>query len=117
MAFAHSRNNRGVRHDLVGHLRGVAALAAEFAEPLGAAELGHFIGLWHDLGKFDPAWQQYLLDSEAGRASRGHGPHHKAAGTQLAMRHAGPAALLIQGHHGGLQAAASLKAWLAEKAK
>lgn len=33
MAYAHSRNPLGERHDLVSHLRGVAKLAARFAAP------------------------------------------------------------------------------------
>jgi hypothetical protein len=49
MAFAHSRNDRGVRHDLVDHLRGVATLAGEFAEPVEAAALGHFSSLRHGI--------------------------------------------------------------------
>jgi hypothetical protein len=36
--YAHSANTEGQRHDLVAHLQGVAALAREFAEPLGAGE-------------------------------------------------------------------------------
>jgi CRISPR-associated endonuclease/helicase Cas3 len=30
----------------------VASLAAQFAEKFGAADLGYWAGLWHDLGKF-----------------------------------------------------------------
>ncbi len=67
MAFAHSRNDLGIRHDLVDHLRGVAELTAEFAAPLGTSELERYVGLLHDIGKFDAAWQRYLLDFEAGR--------------------------------------------------
>lgn len=52
MPYAHSRNGQGQRHDLVGHLRGVAQLTAIFASSFGAAELGYRVGLWHDVGKF-----------------------------------------------------------------
>jgi hypothetical protein len=31
MAFAHSANDLGIRHDLVSHLKDVARLAAQFA--------------------------------------------------------------------------------------
>jgi CRISPR-associated endonuclease/helicase Cas3 len=110
--FAHSRNSAGGRHDLVAHLRGVATLAAGFAESFGAAEAAYFLGLWHDLGKFDPAWQRYLHDAEAGKMRRGQGPDHKAAGAYLAQQHLGPLALLIQGHHGGLRTVQDLKVWL-----
>lgn len=69
--FAHSRNGAGQRNLLIDHLTETARLTAEFAEPLGAAALGPYVGLWHDVGKFDPAWQRYLLDAEAGRVARG----------------------------------------------
>lgn len=114
MAYAHSRNERGQRHDLVAHLRSVGNLTALFAEKLGAKAAGYWVGLWHDLGKFDPAWQDYLLACEGGehRAT----VDHKAAGAKLAFDHpdAGPLSLLIQGHHGGLRSFADLKGWLAD---
>lgn len=115
VAYAHSANADGIRQDLVAHLRAVADLAAGFARALGAPEAARALGLWHDLGKFAPAFQRYLMESEAGIARR-HGPDHKAAGTLLAARHLGPLALLIRGHHGGLVSPAELKAWLAEQA-
>src|SRR5438067_36365 len=114
MAYAHSKNAQGHRHDLVDHLRAVGALTGEFAEALGAGEAGYWLGLWHDVGKFDPAWQEYLLRSEANQpATR---VDHKAAGTRLAVEEGfGPLALLIQGHHGGLPKLSELKAWVADR--
>jgi CRISPR-associated endonuclease/helicase Cas3 len=92
----------------------VGGLTGEFAEALGAREAGYWLGLWHDVGKFDPVWQEYLLRSEASLpATR---VDHKAAGTRLAAeRGFGGLALLIQGHHGGLPNASELKAWLADR--
>ena len=52
--YAHSRNARGVRQNLVEHLRKVAELAAEFAGDLGAAEAGRLLGLWHDPDRSHP---------------------------------------------------------------
>ena len=57
MPFAHSPNNRGIPHDLVKHLKDVAKQAKEFAAKFGAADLGYLSGLWHDLGKFNPAFR------------------------------------------------------------
>lgn len=54
MAYAHSPNAAGKWHDLVAHLSGVAELAAQFASPLQAPDLGRFLGLWHAIGKFHP---------------------------------------------------------------
>lgn len=114
MAYAHSKNARGHRHDLVDHSRSVAELAAAFALDLQASQVAHVLGLWHDLGKFHPAWQAYLLGSESDPGMRGHGPDHKTAGAQLALKHLGTLALLVQGHHGGLQTPTDLKAWLSD---
>lgn len=115
--FAHSRNASGIRHDLVAHLRDVAQRAAGFAADLQAEQAGYYLGLWHDLGKFNPQWQRYLLDSEAGKARRGSGPDHKAAGAHLTWQILGPLALLVQAHHGGLKTVADLKKWLQERTK
>jgi CRISPR-associated endonuclease/helicase Cas3 len=112
MALAHSRNSRGEKHDLATHLIDVAKLAAEFAAKFGASDLAYWAGLWHDLGKFHPAFQAYLANPVTAR-----GPDHKGAGAVLASRYAEPLAFLVAGHHGGLQDREALKAWLREKAR
>jgi len=48
MAYAHSANDQGQRHDLASHLRAVADSAKTFAEKFRAEELAHWAGLWHD---------------------------------------------------------------------
>ena len=83
--YAQSSNYQGKRHELVTHLRAVAELAAQFAGGFQAGEAAHFLGLWHDLGKFHPKFQRYLIDSEANPTGRGHGPNHKLAGATLAL--------------------------------
>ena len=45
------------------HLIRVSNLAGEFAGAFGARDLGRLLGLWHDLGKCNPAWQEYLWAS------------------------------------------------------
>ena len=107
--YAHSANDEGYRHGLVEHLRAVAGMARDFASSFGG-EVAYYCGLWHDLGKFNPVFQQYLS------GDRQRGPDHKAAGTQLACEHLGRyCGLLVQGHHGGLRAVGDLKGWLDEK--
>lgn len=115
MAYAHSRNAQGQRQGLEDHIRAVAALAERFASAFDAGPLGRLLGLCHDIGKYDPAWQAYLLASEAGTIKRGHGPDHKGAGAQLASAQLSLAALLIQGHHGGLRCREDALAWLKER--
>ena len=79
MAFAHSENARGVKHDLATHLETVANLTSKCAGKFEAQELGHWVGLWHDLGKFHPDFQAYLSAPAAP-----HGPDHKGAGSLMA---------------------------------
>lgn len=113
--WAHTRNPAGERHPLLAHLRDVSALAAEFAASFEGAEPARYLGLWHDLGKFNPAFQAYLLACEENPKARGHGPDHKAAGTLLALQWCGLSALVVQGHHGGLHASTDLRDWLTER--
>lgn len=112
--IAHTRNKQGEYHLLVAHLQAAAKMAADFATPLHASGLAHYLGLWHDLGKFHPDFQQYLFDAEKGK--REHGPDHKAAGVQVAFEHdLGPITLLLQGHHGGLKNRSDLHRWYEQK--
>lgn len=110
--IAHTRNDLGAYHDLREHLTSVARLAGKFAGKFGATELGHWAGIWHDLGKCHPEFQQYLLDAEAG--SRRPGPDHKAAGVRMAAQYCEALAAPLQGHHGGMRDLAELKAWVRE---
>ena len=94
------------------HLREVAALAAEFAGRFGAEAWGRLAGLWHDLGKYAPAFQEYLertaalAEDDPHRAElRGSVPH-AIAGACHAVRQSSPLgrvlAWCIAGHHAGL---------------
>ncbi|GAB4430040.1 MAG: hypothetical protein OHK0015_14720 [Chloroflexi bacterium OHK40] len=104
-------------HRLIDHLVGVAELARSFAEPFGAGELAYQLGLWHDVGKANPAFQAYLRRCHTDPTQKGTGPDHKAAGTLLAQEYMAPLMLLIHGHHGGLRDGVTLKTWLAEQQK
>jgi CRISPR-associated endonuclease/helicase Cas3 len=115
MTYAHSVNRSGLRHGLVVHLRSVAEAASAFATGLRAGQLAYYAGLWHDIGKFHSQFQDYLARCETNSRVRGHGPDHKAAGAEMAMRHFHALSLLVQGHHGGLQSPTLKDAWLSEK--
>ena len=96
-------------HSWLDHARGTAERASEFAAAFGMGDAGRWLGLWHDLGKLDPEWQQYLFASAAGDRPRGTGPDHKAAGAIRAGYDADGAfadmlQLALLGHHGGLPA-------------
>ncbi len=88
--------------------RAVARLAAASAAAFGAADLGRAVGLWHDAGKYDPEFQRYLIEAEAGERARGTGPTHKALGASLAFAACEPISFVCAGHHGGLMDRADL---------
>ena len=75
VALAQSHNIDGKGHELITHLTEVAGLTRQYARKFEASELGYWLGLWHDLGKFHPDFQAYLANPERRR-----GPDHKGAG-------------------------------------
>jgi len=82
------------------HLENVAKMAAEFAKPFGGDEWAHLAGLWHDLGKYDPAFQR-KLEGERVRVV------HSEAGGHFASLKGWRGAdcilsWIIMGHHSGL---------------
>jgi CRISPR-associated endonuclease/helicase Cas3 len=61
--IAHLRlNDEGVwiEHDLKDHLVRVAEKAAGFASEFSNEDWALAAGLLHDLGKYNPLWQEYL---------------------------------------------------------
>ncbi len=67
------------------HLRNVAERSRAFAEAFGAGSWGYLAGLWHDLGKYLPSFQD------------------KLDGRQIHVDHAGPGAAAAMEHlPGGL---------------
>lgn len=119
MAYAHTPNAAGRWHGLVEHLEGSAERAERFGTGLGASQAARYLGLWHDIGKYSDAFQEYLRACAKGKGRRGAGGDHKAAGAVLAYQHLGLLAMAAQGHHGGLRAregSAGLRAWLSERA-
>lgn len=113
----------GPDHSLTDHLRSVADLTA-LVLPSQAKPWGRLAGLWHDLGKFRPGFQRYVLqNSEAhveGRMGVTSDKTHSAAGAMHALqsmeaahgaygRRAGwMLAHLIAAHHAGLYDASDL---------
>ena len=106
--WAHSANEHGVRHGLGDHLLGTAERAREFGDAFGAGELAGYLGLTHDVGKAAAEWQRGLLAVE-GIVGKAVGIEHKRAGTWLAEQAAGPLAMCVYGHHGGLPSMAGLR--------
>lgn len=96
--FAHSENNRNEKHKLSKHLLGTAGLAASFASRDDHRPLFRIAGLLHDLGKYQQAFQNYLING----GKRGTVPH-AAWGAGFARLHKMPeVSIAIDGHHKGL---------------
>lgn len=99
--FAHTLPDRPEAdwEPLADHLRKVADLAAGFASAFDAREWGRLAGLWHDLGKYQPKFQDRLRGS-------GESVEHAGLGAALASEkhkiHGLPLAFAIAGHHAGL---------------
>jgi CRISPR-associated endonuclease/helicase Cas3 len=112
--LAHVRRNEDGSfeiHHLEEHLRGVAQLAGEFASTFGHADWGRLAGLWHDLGKYSPAFQSYIargsgFDPEAHIEGGKGRVNHSSAGALHAVKQLGGKgrllSYLIAGHHAGL---------------
>lgn len=93
-------------HELERHLTAVAELAARFASKFGAERLGYYVGLWHDLGKYNPDFQEYLrrCHEAAGEGARAPAKSvpHAAFGARYASTACPPLMPVIYGHHAGL---------------
>jgi len=104
--YAHSPNDQGAWHSLKNHLQEVADLAGQFAEAFNASNLAKWIGLWHDLGKSNPAFQEYLKTCTKGEFTQR--VPHAIWGAVIAYRTLGNTerwqeiVLPIAGHHAGL---------------
>ncbi len=61
--IAHVRQdseNAWIEQKLTEHLSSTAEMAASFAVPFSSEEWARLCGLWHDLGKFTPDWQNKI---------------------------------------------------------
>lgn len=112
-------NGRFRLHDLRDHLSSVARLAADFASAFHGEEWAALAGRWHDLGKFQEAFQR-MIRTDSGYDAEAHleggsdqRVDHSTVGAVHAVRHfecfgaIGAAvgrvlAYLIAGHHAGL---------------
>ncbi|MES2666336.1 MAG: CRISPR-associated endonuclease Cas3'' [Pseudomonadota bacterium] len=103
--FAHSRPSDDQRpwQSLPGHLELVAKGAADRAALSGLPKMAFVAGQFHDLGKYDPAFQRKL----AGEENR---VNHSTAGAVVLLNSAPPSEQIpyemisyaILGHHAGL---------------
>ncbi|NJL21195.1 MAG: CRISPR-associated helicase Cas3' [Leptolyngbyaceae cyanobacterium SM1_3_5] len=111
--IAHTPNADGNWHDLQEHLEDVATRAEAYAEKFKAGKLAFYAGLWHDLGKYNPKFQDYLKQCAAAADKQrvGSVPHAKH-GARFAWEAAMPIAPIIYGHHAGLPEKEDMKSKL-----
>lgn len=110
MYYAHSAPDQIPTQEawepLRDHLLDVAKQAASFASPFGLANEARLAGLLHDLGKYSDLFTLRLQNKASGL-------DHWSAGAKAAfdLPHGigGPVALVIHGHHIGLQSAEALQ--------
>jgi len=111
-ALAHTGGAGGGGHDLVVHLRDVAARARRFAERAKPgdsdfAALAEWAGWLHDLGKYREEFQQYLLGRRQGGLETRHAVFGAAQSRLLNIPWA--VAFSILGHHAGLPSVSHVK--------
>ena len=99
--YGHSAENRPQSdwQTLKSHAENVAALAAQFAEPFGAADIARYTGLLHDLGKYSDPFQLRLAGSPQRVDHATAGAKEAIARWQLMGK---LMAYCIAGHHAGL---------------
>ena len=89
------KSDDGREQILIEHLVGTAILSSKFATTFGLSDLAYNIGLYHDLGKYSPGFQNRILND---------GPKvdHSSAGAKEIISKLPLGAFCIAGHHGGL---------------
>ena len=120
MNYAHSRQgqSRDTWQDLEAHLKNVSALAESFA-PHGLKAAARLAGLWHDIGKYQAAFQRYIADD----AESSNGVPHAGAGAALALDRLGltpigcAVAAAIEAHHGALKSPGELLSAIDERGR
>lgn len=111
LAHVSQDNGNWRLHALEEHLREVGRLASKMAADFEGEGWAEYAGLWHDLGKYRPAFQEYIA-AKSGYAPDAHIEQaagkvdHSTAGAVHAVDTLGGAgqllAYLIAGHHAGL---------------
>jgi CRISPR-associated endonuclease/helicase Cas3 len=96
--YAHSENDLNEKHSLSKHLQQTAELMESFACKQDYKTTFKITGLLHDLGKYQPEFQNYLVVG----GKRGSVPHSSwGAGYARILRFI-EASIAIDGHHKGL---------------
>jgi len=125
--YAHSLKGKPRKEwqRLEEHLRNVAKLAKQFAEPFGGGDWAYIAGLLHDIGKCSQEFQNMLIrtaDNNTNTEIKVKHPDHSTAGAQkvnqlYANGFGKLLAYAIAGHHSGLLDGKSNEVCLADRLK
>ncbi|MCL6622560.1 MAG: CRISPR-associated helicase Cas3' [Syntrophobacterales bacterium] len=113
--FSHTPGKTGTWPLLKDHLLTVAQTAANLTESCGLHKMAWVAGLFHDLGKAREEFQQYLTAQHEGRpcSSTPHSPWGALLAWRLLPGQLGlEVALIVAGHHSGLEEKGTLTARL-----
>lgn len=111
IAHTYPDNNGGVKiQSLEEHLIQVSTLTGRFASSFDSQQWGELIGLWHDIGKLLPSFQQYIrqvsgltpMVRNISTQERAHAAIGAVAIHQILPGLGLPMAYCIDGHHHGL---------------
>ena len=112
--IAHVRfddEGKAIKHLLEHHLKKVGKRAWNYTSDFDSSEWAQLAGIWHDLGKYNPEFQEYIRDQTGYERENAHieAPKrvdHSTAGAIYAVEQLGIMgrilAYLIAGHHAGL---------------
>ncbi|MEJ5265312.1 MAG: CRISPR-associated helicase Cas3' [Bacteroidales bacterium] len=103
--YAHSANDQGEFHLLKTHLKEVSTIMQKYSIKDEYKKLFEITGLLHDVGKYQPNFQQYLLNG----GKKGSVPHASLGAAMAKEAKIYEAAFAIDGHHKGLPDFADLK--------
>jgi len=103
--YAHSENSDNDKHSLSKHLHRTAIFAESFACEEKYKVIFKITGLLHDLGKYQPEFQNYLENG----GKRGSVPHASWGAGYARLLRIIEASLAIDGHHKGLPDSAAWK--------
>jgi CRISPR-associated endonuclease/helicase Cas3 len=96
--YAHSENNLGEKHGLLEHLQQTSQIAQFSTYQEQFKTIFKLTGLLHDLGKYQPEFQSYLVNG----GKRGSVPHASWGAGYARLNRLIEPSIVIDGHHKGL---------------